>query len=88
MTTVTEPKPRDVMGKPDKKASPDLTPRQRQITALLIAGRSVTSIATQLHCTEATVRNHIADIAAKINSPHPPMRRILMYGPDLLSEGS
>lgn len=65
-----------------------LTRRQRDVLARFIEGRSVASIAWELRCTESTVRNHLAAIATQIDSPHPPMRRLLVYGASLLAEGS
>jgi len=65
-----------------------LTRRQRQVLSRFIEGRSVTSIATELRLKESTVRNHLADIAEQIESPHTPMRRLLIYGASLLAEGS
>lgn len=65
-----------------------LTRRQREVLARFIEGRSVTSIATEFRLKESTVRNHLADIAEQIESPHPPMRRLLIYGASLLAEGS
>lgn len=65
-----------------------LTRRQREVLERFVTGSSVTSIARDLHCSEATVRNHLAAMAAKIDSPHTPMRRLLIYGASLLAEGS
>lgn len=65
-----------------------LTRRQREVLSRFVEGRSVTSIARELHCTESTVRNHLAAIAEQIESPHAPMRRLLVYGASLLAEGS
>jgi FixJ family two-component response regulator len=61
-----------------------LTPRQREVVELLIAGHRVAEIAASLHCTEATVRAHIAAVSALLPGPHPPMRRILVYGARLV----
>jgi FixJ family two-component response regulator len=65
-----------------------LTKRQREVLMRFLDGRSVTAIATELRCTESTVRNHLADIAADLPGPHPPLRRLLVYGAELLAEGS
>jgi PAS domain S-box-containing protein len=40
-------------------AQADLTPRQRQVLELLAKGRSTDQIASELHLTTETVRNHI-----------------------------
>lgn len=65
-----------------------LTKRQREVLMRFIEGRSVISIAVELHCSEWTIRAHLAAIAEQIDSPHPPMRRVLIYGASLLAEGS
>lgn len=88
MTTVADSNARDVADDRAKKDDPiALTPRQRQILVRFLDGRSVTSIATELRCAESTVRNHLADIAEQIESRHPPLRRLLIYGASLLAEG-
>lgn len=63
-----------------------LTPRQREVVRLLLDGRDVRQIAVILRCTPATVRKHIEQIAGRLPGPQPPMRRILVYGPAILSE--
>jgi DNA-binding CsgD family transcriptional regulator len=65
-----------------------LTKRQRQILLRFIEGRSIISIATELRCSEWTVRAHLKAIADQIESPYTPMRRLLVYGASLLAEGS
>ena len=64
-----------------------LTRRQRDVVRLLLMGKRVDEIAAHFRCTEANVRFHIANIAADLPGPHPPMRRILVYGAALIAEG-
>ncbi|MBV8528503.1 MAG: PAS domain-containing protein [Candidatus Dormibacteraeota bacterium] len=45
---------------------PQLTPRQREVLTLLLRGDRVRSIATALHVSESTVRNHLAEIFRKL----------------------
>ena len=67
-----------------------LTNRQREVLSRFIEGRSVTSIAAELGFSQWTVRTHIADIAKKIDQGKTltPARRVLLYGAELLAEGS
>ncbi len=46
-----------------------LTPRQREIEALLAQGLSNASIAARLHRSERTVENHVAQVLAKLGVP-------------------
>jgi ATP/maltotriose-dependent transcriptional regulator MalT len=63
-----------------------LTKRQREVVQLLLDGATVGEIALRLMCEPTTVRKHIASIAETLPGPHPPMRRILVYGAALLAE--
>lgn len=47
-----------------------LTPREQQVTDLLIAGRSVLDAARELGMTYHTARSHVRHIASKIANPH------------------
>lgn len=64
----------------------NLTNRQRAVLERFLAGHSVTAIAREFKCSERTVRAHLAAIAVGIDSPHPPMRRLLVHGPALLTK--
>jgi len=63
-----------------------LTLRQREVVRLLTAGLDVEEVATQLRCSQRTIRKHIQDIGEKIPGPRTPMYRILTYGPALIAE--
>lgn len=43
-----------------------LTPRQREILALLVEGVRVREISEQLGLSEATVRNHVRDVLHRL----------------------
>jgi DNA-binding NarL/FixJ family response regulator len=46
-----------------------LTPREREVLALMAEGRSNTAIARQLVVTEGAVEKHVANIFAKLGLP-------------------
>jgi DNA-binding NarL/FixJ family response regulator len=48
---------------------PELTPRERQVLALLGAGQRNSAIARELKMTEKTVRNHVSSILGKLAVP-------------------
>ena len=49
----------DVENEPERPAHPHLTPRQSEVLRLLEHGRSTEQIASELHLSTETVRNHI-----------------------------
>jgi DNA-binding NarL/FixJ family response regulator len=61
-----------------------LTPRQRDVVALLHAGLTCPAIARRLGITERTVRRHVQDIAHEIRGEQPPIRRIVQNARELL----
>lgn len=69
---------------------PTLTKRQREVLLRFVEGRSVESIAAELHCSPWTIRAHVTAIAEKIDQGEklPPARRVLVYGSLLLAEGA
>lgn len=46
----------------------DLTPREREVLALLTDGRSTTGISAELHLSQSTVRNHVQSILTKLGA--------------------
>src|ERR1051325_11767490 len=48
------------------KSSSSLTPRQREVAALVAAGMSNAAIAEQLGLTKGTVANHLATILSRL----------------------
>lgn len=50
-----------------KKASDNLTRREREILVLITKGKLNKEIANELNITERTVKNHIANLFKKIN---------------------
>ncbi|OLF19117.1 response regulator transcription factor [Actinophytocola xanthii] len=46
-----------------------LTPREREVLALIAEGRTNTSIARQLHVTDAAIAKHVNNIFAKLDIP-------------------
>jgi PAS domain S-box-containing protein len=46
--------------------SPDLTPRQTEVLALLASGASTVQIAQKLHLSRETVRNHVRNILRRL----------------------
>lgn len=65
-----------------------LTPRQRDVVALLHAGLTCPEIATRLQIAERTVRRHVEDIDALLRKEHPsdapPLKLIRKHAPELL----
>jgi serine/threonine-protein kinase PknK len=57
----------------------DLTPREREVLALMAEGRSNAGIATQLWITEGTVEKHVHGVLGKLGLPESPAdhRRVL-----------
>ncbi|WP_327587533.1 response regulator transcription factor [Nonomuraea sp. NBC_00507] len=51
----------------DDPVFPQLTPREREILALVAAGRSNTQIASALFLSQKTVRNNVSNIFAKLH---------------------
>ncbi|WP_188192129.1 response regulator transcription factor [Nonomuraea sp. SYSU D8015] len=51
----------------DDSVFPQLTPREREILALVAAGRSNTQIASALFLSQKTVRNNVSNIFAKLH---------------------
>ena len=45
---------------------PDLTPRQREVLALLASGRGTAEVARTLFVTEATVRKHLENVYERL----------------------
>jgi DNA-binding NarL/FixJ family response regulator len=50
-------------------AFPQLTPRERDVLALLANGSRNSEIARRLGLTDKTVRNHVSTILLKLNAP-------------------
>lgn len=63
----------------------NLTPKQRTVVELLVAGHRVHAIARRMNCTEATVRAHIQAVSKQLPGPHPPMHRILVHYQRIIS---
>ena len=49
-----------------KPSRPELTPREREVVALVAQGRTNQQIATRLGVTERTARTHLSNILAKL----------------------
>lgn len=62
-----------------------LTPRQRDVVALLHAGLTCPAIARRLGITERAVRRHIEVISKELEGKQPPIRRILVHAEELLN---
>ena len=58
-----------ISGRPADTPFPELTPREREILGLLADGRGNQDVARRLYLSPKTVRNHIANILAKIGAP-------------------
>jgi DNA-binding NarL/FixJ family response regulator len=52
----------------DGTSTERLTPREEQVLQLLVEGLSNKEIATRLHLTEGTVRNHVSRVIAKLQA--------------------
>ena len=61
---------RRVQAKPTAHAFPQLTDREREILALIAAGRENSEIAKQLDLSTKTVRNHSSNIFMKLHVAH------------------
>jgi NarL family two-component system response regulator LiaR len=59
-----------MMRKPPNLAGADLTPREREVLALLAAGLSNIEIAKSLTLSAGTVRLHVSSILAKLGAPN------------------
>jgi DNA-binding NarL/FixJ family response regulator len=69
-----------LLGRRRRKSPVDtLTPREREVLALLAEGRTNTSIGRQLFITDRAVEKHVTNIFAKLNLPDSPddHRRVL-----------
>ncbi|WP_412541302.1 response regulator transcription factor [Longispora sp. K20-0274] len=64
-----------------------LTPREREVLALMGHGRSNTELAQQLTLSEATVKTHVARIFAKLNLRDRAQAVVLAYETGLVSPG-
>lgn len=64
-----------------------LTPRQRQVVALISDGASYSRIARTLGITERTVRMHVKDIDSQLDGTggDTPLRRVLKHSAKLLA---
>jgi DNA-binding CsgD family transcriptional regulator len=62
-----------------------LTLRQRQVVRLLAEGLSCVEVARRLGIAEGTIRQHVRDIAAKLDGDLPPVRRIRKSAAQLLA---
>lgn len=60
-----------------------LTPRQRQIVALLILGCETREIMNRLEICRATLRFHLRAIAARLPGVGTPMRKVLLWAREL-----
>ena len=58
-----------LMGRAARSPFPQLTPRELEILALLAAGRGNQDVAQRLYLSPKTVRNHVANILAKLDVP-------------------
>lgn len=65
---------------------PDLTPRERDVLALLGDGARNSAIARQLGMSEKTVRNHVSSILAKLQVPDRTAAALKMRGTRLASD--
>lgn len=63
-----------------------LSPRQRDVVALLVAGHTQQEIVDKLGFSRGTLRFHLRRVAERIPGPGSPMRRVLLYARDLLDE--
>jgi DNA-binding CsgD family transcriptional regulator len=61
-----------------------LSPRQRDVVALLVAGHTQLEIIRKLGFSRGTLRFHVRQVAKRIPGPGSPMRRVLLYARDLL----
>jgi len=59
-----------VMSRRQDEVGADLTPREREVLALLAAGMSNNEIAQQLRLSVGTVRLHVSNILAKLGAPN------------------
>ena len=53
----------------DERVFPELTPREREVLALMAEGRSNAGIARRLWITEGTVERHVHSIMMKLTLP-------------------
>jgi DNA-binding CsgD family transcriptional regulator len=65
-----------------------LSPRQRDVVALLVAGHTQAEIVTKLGFSRGTFRFHIRQVAKRLPGPGSPMRRVLLHARDLLERSA
>jgi len=61
---------RSMMSRGQDKVGADLTPREREVLALIAAGMSNSEIAEKLTLAVGTVRLHVSNILAKLGAPN------------------
>lgn len=61
-----------------------LTPRRRDVVALLAAGLSRHEVALRLGIAERTVKDHVAAVAERLPGAGHPFRRVRLYARQLL----
>jgi DNA-binding NarL/FixJ family response regulator len=59
---------RDLAGQPDRKPTPQLTSRERDVLDLLAEGCSNRAIARRLRLSEATVKGYVGQVLDKLNA--------------------
>ena len=62
-----------------------LTPRQRDVVALLDAGLTCPQIAERLGIAVKTVRRHVDDIAKRVPGELTPLKRIRQHASELIN---
>jgi NarL family two-component system response regulator LiaR len=65
---LVQPAKRETEPKSELQLGHDLTPREREVLALLVDGLSNAEIAVQLHITVATVKYHVSNILSKLSA--------------------
>jgi DNA-binding NarL/FixJ family response regulator len=61
-----------------------LSPRQREVVALIAAGRTYAQVARELGIAKRTVRAHVQDVAEHLPGTDAPVRRVLRYASYML----